>query len=141
MDNQKNSVVEKIAETISYAIGDETVALPLAFCGGESSRSDEINAKYVLEIEEYQNAPTPACNKSDALKLLKKFASVAVDPSELHAENMSNMIHAGSIVTQGSGRAIVVATGEICIFQVGRDMYGGVVFRGLGEISGLNPPL
>ena len=74
MDNQKNSVVEKIAETIANAIGDETVALPLAFCGGEFSRSDEINAKYVLEIEEYKNAPMPACNEKDALKLLKKFA-------------------------------------------------------------------
>ncbi len=45
-------------------------------------------------------------------KLLQKFATGVIDSAELHAENMPNMIHAGSVVKQGSGRAIVVATGE-----------------------------
>ena len=45
-------------------------------------------------------------------KLLQKFAGGLVESSELYAENMANMIHAGSTVKAGSGRAIVVATGE-----------------------------
>ncbi len=44
-------------------------------------------------------------------KELKKYAGGSVDQNELYAENMSNMIHAGSRVISGSGRAIVVGTG------------------------------
>ncbi len=60
---------------------------------------------------------------SDALKVrmqvdkkeekdLIKYANGAVNPSENYAYNMDNMIHAGSIILEGSGRAIVVATGQ-----------------------------
>ena len=45
-------------------------------------------------------------------KRLQKYAGAAVNDKELYAENMSNMLHAGSTVESGSGRAIVVATGE-----------------------------
>ncbi len=45
-------------------------------------------------------------------KTLQKYAGAAVAENELHAENMANMIHAGSIVEKGSGRALVVATGK-----------------------------
>ena len=43
---------------------------------------------------------------------IKKYAGGTVSENELHAENMANMIHAGSTVLEGSARAIVVATGE-----------------------------
>ncbi len=36
--------------------------------------SEEINARYVKEIEQYMAEPCPACTKNEALKLLKKFA-------------------------------------------------------------------
>ena len=45
-------------------------------------------------------------------KLLQKYAGAATNEKELYAENMANMIHAGSTVQKGSGRAIVVATGR-----------------------------
>lgn len=44
-------------------------------------------------------------------KVLEKRANGAINPAELYAENMENMIHAGSTVEEGSGRAIVIATG------------------------------
>ena len=60
---------------------------------------------------------------SDALKVrmqvdrkeekdLAKFANAAVNSAEIYAYNMDNMIHAGSIVLEGSGRAIVTSTGQ-----------------------------
>ena len=45
-------------------------------------------------------------------KELLKYANGAVNPDELYAENMVNMIHAGSAVQEGSGRAVVIATGS-----------------------------
>lgn len=45
-------------------------------------------------------------------KDLEKLAGGAVNENELYAENMVNMLHAGSIVKEGSGRAIVIATGS-----------------------------
>ena len=45
-------------------------------------------------------------------KELSKYANGAVKPDELYAENMVNMVHAGSTVQEGSGRAIVIATGS-----------------------------
>ena len=45
-------------------------------------------------------------------KTLSKFANGAVSPDELYAENMVNMIHAGSTIQEGSGRAVVIATGD-----------------------------
>lgn len=45
-------------------------------------------------------------------KDLEKFAGGAVSENELYAENMVNMLHAGSVVKEGSGRAIVIATGD-----------------------------
>ena len=59
-------------------------------------------------------------------KLLKKYAGALVDEKELYAENMTNMIHAGSTVKEGSGRAIVVATGEYT--------YLGAITGGITEI-------
>lgn len=37
--------------------------------------SEQINSEFNAEIDEYQKAPTPPCSHSDALKLLKRFAS------------------------------------------------------------------
>ena len=45
-------------------------------------------------------------------KVLSKYANKAINKAEIYAENMENMVHAGSTVLEGSGRAIVVATGE-----------------------------
>lgn len=45
-------------------------------------------------------------------KLLEKYAGGAIREDELYAENMVNMVHAGSIVESGSGRAIVTALGQ-----------------------------
>ena len=45
-------------------------------------------------------------------KELLKYANGAVSPDELYAENMVNMVHAGSTVEQGSARAVVIATGS-----------------------------
>ena len=45
-------------------------------------------------------------------KKLQKYAGGAVNENEPYAENMTNMLHAGSVVEEGSGRAIVVALGE-----------------------------
>ena len=45
-------------------------------------------------------------------KELLKYANGALNPGELYAENMSNMIHAGSTVMEGIGRAVVIATGS-----------------------------
>ena len=45
-------------------------------------------------------------------KTLQKYANGAISENEIYAENMSNMLHAGSVVEQGSGRAIVVAVGK-----------------------------
>lgn len=45
-------------------------------------------------------------------KTLSKFANGAVSADELYAENMVNMIHAGSTIQEGSGRAVVIATGS-----------------------------
>ncbi len=65
-------------------------------------------------------------------KELKKYASGAVDPSELYAENMANMIHAGSRVISGSGRAVVVGTG--------RYTYLGAITGGFSEIPSKDMP-
>ena len=43
--------------------------------------------------------------------LLEKNANGELDPSEIHAHNMSNVVHGGSTVLSGSGRAIVYAVG------------------------------
>ncbi|MBE6632557.1 MAG: cation-transporting P-type ATPase [Ruminococcaceae bacterium] len=65
-------------------------------------------------------------------KTLQKYANGAVSENELHAENMSNMLHAGSVVQAGSGRAIVVATGEYT--------YLGAMTGGITEISSQEIP-
>lgn len=44
-------------------------------------------------------------------KTLVKYANCALNPSEIYAENMENMVHAGSTVLEGSGRAIVTGMG------------------------------
>ncbi len=65
-------------------------------------------------------------------KLLKKYASVAINENELYAENMENMLHAGSVIETGSGRAIVVATGKYT--------YLGAMTGGLTEIPSQELP-
>lgn len=65
-------------------------------------------------------------------KLLQKFAGAAVDSGELHADNMANMVHAGSTVKRGSGRAIVVATGEYT--------YLGAITGGITEVPSTEIP-
>ncbi|MBP3370299.1 MAG: cation-transporting P-type ATPase [Clostridia bacterium] len=45
-------------------------------------------------------------------KTLDKYAGASVRADELYAENMINMVHAGSTVLEGSGRAIVTAIGQ-----------------------------
>lgn len=45
-------------------------------------------------------------------KEILKYANGSVNPDELYAENMTNMIHAGSTVMEGSGRAVVIAMGD-----------------------------
>ena len=56
-------------------------------------------------------------------KDLEKLANGAVNENELYAENMANMLHAGSAILQGSGRAIVIATGSYTYFG---SMEGGL---------------
>lgn len=65
-------------------------------------------------------------------RLLQKYAGGVVSTGELYAENMSNMIHAGSTVKEGSGRAIVVATGEYT--------YLGAMTGGITEIPSTELP-
>ena len=45
-------------------------------------------------------------------KTLVKYANKTPNSAEIYAENMENMVHAGSTVLEGSGRAVVVAVGE-----------------------------
>lgn len=66
-------------------------------------------------------------------KLLDKYAGGAVRPDELYAENMVNTVHAGSVVVQGSGRAIVTA--------VGKYTYLGAMTGGIAEIPSRELPL
>ena len=73
MEEEKN-IVKAISETIANAVGDENFTLPLAAWQTNGSQSGEINASYVEEIKEYQASPTAPCNKTTALKLLKRFA-------------------------------------------------------------------
>lgn len=56
-------------------------------------------------------------------KELLKYANGAVNPDELYAENMVNMVHAGSTVQEGSGRAVVIGTGTYTYFG---SMTGGL---------------
>ena len=56
-------------------------------------------------------------------KILEKYANGAVREGELYAENMTNMLHAGSTVLEGSGRAIVTALGKYTYLGA---MTGGV---------------
>ena len=73
MKEEKN-IIEAISDTIANAVGDENFALPLASWQTSNSQSGEINAAYIEEIEAYQDSPTAPCNKTTALKLLKRFA-------------------------------------------------------------------
>lgn len=74
MKKQIESVVGAISETIANAIGDENFTLPLAAWQTCSPASEKINASYSEEIKTYEENRTPPCNKSTALKLLKRFA-------------------------------------------------------------------
>ena len=65
-------------------------------------------------------------------KLIQKYANGAQKENELYAENMSNMLHAGSVVESGSGRAIVVA--------IGKYTYLGAMTGGITEIPSQELP-
>ena len=65
-------------------------------------------------------------------KLLEKYAGGAVRADEIHVENMVNMIHAGSVVTSGSGRAVVTA--------IGKYTYLGAMTGGIAEIPSRELP-
>ena len=56
-------------------------------------------------------------------KIIEKYAGTSPREDELYAENMTNMIHAGSTVLSGSGRAIVTALGQYTYLGA---MTGGV---------------
>ena len=73
MKEEKN-IIEAISDTIANAVGDENFALPLTAWQASNSQSGEINAAYIEEIKAYQASPTAPCNKTTALKLLKRFA-------------------------------------------------------------------
>ncbi len=59
-------------------------------------------------------------------KLLQKLANGAMEDNVIYVDNMVNMLHAGSVVEAGSGRAIVVATGQYT--------YMGAMMGGYTEI-------
>ncbi len=65
-------------------------------------------------------------------KRIQKYAGAAVSEREFYAENMTNMLHAGSLVEKGSGRAVVVATGQYT--------YLGARIGGIAEISSGRTP-
>lgn len=71
---EEKKIIEAISETIANAVGDEDFTLPLAAWQTSNSQSGEINAAYIEEIKAYQASPTAPCNKTIALKLLKRFA-------------------------------------------------------------------
>ena len=73
MKEEKN-IIEAISETVANAIGDENLVLPLVAWQPSNSQSGEINAAYIEEIKAYQASPVAPCNKTTALKLLKRFA-------------------------------------------------------------------
>ncbi len=62
--------------------------------------------------------------------VLKKFAGATQSAEELSAENMENMVHAGSLVTAGSARAIVVGVGSYTYLGA---RVGGIVESPLRE--------
>ncbi len=64
--------------------------------------------------------------------ILEKMASAFVRSGENRAQEMGNMLHAGSVVLSGSGRAIVTA--------VGRYTYLGAMTGGILLPSGKNVP-
>lgn len=70
-------------------------------------------------------------NKQKAIKLPKQ-AQCAISQAEVNPAKMSNIIHAGSIVKEGSGRAIVFATGTYT--------YLGAMTGGIMEIYNDNTP-
>ena len=65
-------------------------------------------------------------------KLLEKYAGQSVGEGELYAENMTNMVHAGSTILTGSGRAIVTALGKYT--------YLGAMTGGITEIPSTELP-
>ena len=89
-----------IADYRDVAIGDVIIVEPgdILGCDARIVHSDGLSV--LMKLDKKRE------------KLLDKYASGAVAENEVHAENMSNMLHAGSVVQKGSARAIVVATGE-----------------------------
>ena len=70
------------------------------------------------------NLKVTMCVDGHKEKTLEKRANGHINPAELYAENMENMIHAGSTIEEGSGRAIVISTGEYTYLG---SMTGGLV--------------
>jgi hypothetical protein len=67
---------------------------------------------------------------ADSMSLLKVIS--AVRPDEILAENMVNMVHAGSVIVSGSGRAVVTA--------IGKYTYLGAMTGGIAEIPSRELP-
>ncbi len=63
---------------------------------------------------------------------LKKQAHGVVNPDEINPAKMTNIIHAGSVIEEGSGRAIVYATGKYT--------YLGAMTGGIQELYCDNTP-
>jgi len=74
MSEEKNKVIEAIAETLSKATGDDNFVLPLAALQTKNAASAEINAAYSEEVKQYVKAPVLPCDKKNSLKLLRRFA-------------------------------------------------------------------
>ena len=64
---------------------------------------------------------------------IKKLSNGVVDPSEKNPRKLSNIVHGGSIIKQGSARAIVYATGKYT--------YLGALTGGINESYSDNTPL
>ena len=60
--------------------------------------SDSLKVRMRSSVKEYLN--------------LEKSADADIDQGEIHAKNMANMVHGGSVVLSGSARAIVCAVGK-----------------------------
>ena len=66
-------------------------------CDARLINSDHLSVKMRLDREQYTD--------------LNKYAEGFLSPQIHHPKDMTNMVHAGSIVTQGSARAIVTEVG------------------------------
>jgi len=90
-------------------------------CGdGRIVTSDGLRVRMRLDREHYQ--------------VLDKLSEGYVNPKEHRAVEMSNMVHAGSLVEQGSARVIVTATGRYTYLGA---MTGGIEVPLSGEVPSI----